>query len=244
MEIKKLGSVLKSPIVFQLINGLVYSLLLYAVVLWGGFFPYLAFLVMAFYIYFRYVRDEAFSSAFTFWAFVIISLIATQSLPSLFTIFLSLVGGVLVGILCVAQSFQSSQPKILLGIFYHSIIFSGTALFASLSPENIKWWHWIVLFILYLGVARDYFKTEMIGIDKRKNFYAFVFSFILLQVFWFSWMLPMGFLNVGCVVLVCSILLADLFIKSFLGIINKRILLRELGIFVAFVLLIFIVGLW
>ncbi len=241
MEIKKLKSFLKSQTASLLVNVAVFTALINLATIGSLFFTFL-WIVDVLYLRAKFYKNEAIRPSVLFLTFCALSFFGLWSVVGTVSIVVSLAIAVFLFFFLGAQTFYFSHSKTALAAFYYATMFGSASAFASLAPSDIWLLPLILMGGIFYGINRDFLKIETGGIDFRKKIYAMVFAFIAAQLAWIASLLPIGFLNVGSLVLVFSIVSGDVAVGHFTGYLNKKTVIRHAVFFTAFALIIFFVG--
>ena len=94
------------------------------------------------------------------------------------------------------------------------------------------------LFKEFLNVS-----SEGYGAQKN-NLFAWSVSFLVLQIVWALSFLPINFLNAGALILLIVLIFQDFVLGHISGSIDKRLILRNITIFIALALAIFGASSW
>lgn len=243
MEIKKLKSLLKSQITSLSVNAFGWSVLLYLTYAMSSAWWGIVWALYAIYLYNRFLKHEASRPALLFFSFALVSLLGIiSSGDNSAALLVSVVSGALIWIALASGALFLSNPKAGFAIFYHATVFGSVAYFASFSPSNVWWGLFVFLYLLIYTITRDYIKIETGGYDRRKKIFTLVLSLAIIQCAWMASLLPLGFLNVGSLSLIVSIVATDLFFNRLAGTLTKKAVARGAAFFGGFVALVFLVG--
>lgn len=241
MEIKKLKYLLRNQTVSLLVNVAAFTALLSLAALRSWFFG-LLWIIDILYLKAKFFKNEAIKPTFLFWTFCILSFFLLWTLTGNAALVSGLLISILLFIFIGAQVFYFSSHKTALAIFFHMTVFGVVSVFAAYSPSDLWWGALIALGAVLFGITLDFLKIETNGVDIRKKTYALVFAFIAAQCAWVASLLPLGFLNVGTLVLVFSIVAGEVAVGHFTGRLNRKMILRHALFFAGFATLIFLVG--
>ncbi len=256
--LKKLKSVLKralksrGSLLVLALKSVAFALLLYLAI--DSWFFLLIFALTAFYLYFR----PLFNSRQLLWSFLILFLISVLVLKNEFLtqnpwflvliIILSILFGLILGIKNLVFIKREPLYYILNGLlflitfilffisekselFFFKYLFTGLAAFL-LSREFL---------IFNLGESLESFKLMT---PSRRNLTALAFGFLMLQATWTIAVLPLGFLNSASLALLIALILEDFFIEHWSGAMNRKIILRNITLFLVLGLVILGASRW
>ena len=242
MEIKRLKYLLRSQTASLLANVAVFTALLSLASLRSWFFA-LLWIIDALYLKARFFKNEAIKPTFLFWTFCALSFFSLWVLSGSAGVIVGILVAVLLFAFLGAQVFYFSNPKTVLSIFSHMTVFGVVSVFAAYSPSDLWWGTLVALGLILFGITLDFLKIETNGVDIRKKTYSLVFAFIAAQCAWVASLLPLGFLNVGTLVLVLSIVSGEIAVGHFTGHLSRKTVIRHALFFSGFVALIFLIGL-
>lgn len=77
-----------------------------------------------------------------------------------------------------------------------------------------------------------------------RNLGALAFGFLMLQALWVVAILPLGFLNAASLALLIALILEDFFIEHWSGEMNRKIILRNITLFLVLGLVILGASRW
>ena len=80
--------------------------------------------------------------------------------------------------------------------------------------------------------------------DKKAALFSLCLAFLASQLLWADSLLPIGFLNSSAIMIVIVLIFKDLTANYFIGLLNKRLVLKNITIFVIFTLIIFMASKW
>lgn len=80
--------------------------------------------------------------------------------------------------------------------------------------------------------------------SKKATLLSFSFAFLVSQFFWVNSLLPIGFLNSSAVLMVIVLIFKDLTSNYLNGLLDKRVVLKNITIFIIFTLIIFAASKW
>jgi hypothetical protein len=241
MEIKKLRYFLKSQTASLLANVAIFTALINLATMRSLFFTFV-WIIDVLYLRAKFYKNEAIRPSVLFLTFCGLSFFGLWSVSGTITIVVSLAMAAFLFFFLGAQTFYFAHSKTALAAFYYVTMFGSAAAFAALAPSDIWWLPLVLMGGVFYGMSRDFLKIETGGIDLRKKVYAMVFAFISAQLAWVGSLLPIGFLNVGSLVLVFSIVSGDVAIGHFTGHLDKKTVIKHAAFFTAFVVLIILVG--
>lgn len=241
MEIKKLKSLLKSQIGLLLANVVIFTALINLAAMRSLFFEFL-WIVDVLYLRARFYKNKTIRPSVLFLTFCALSFLGLWSVTGMALIAVSLAVMVFLFFFLGAQTFYFTHSKVALAAFYHATVFGAVSIFAALAPSDMWWLPLLLLGGMLYGINCDFLKIETGSIDLRKKVYSLVFAFIATQLAWAASLLPIGFLNVGSLVLVFSIVSGDIAVGHFSGHLNKKSIMRHAAFFLAFMVIIFLVG--
>ncbi|MBI2011122.1 MAG: hypothetical protein HYS89_02770 [Candidatus Colwellbacteria bacterium] len=116
-------------------------------------------------------------------------------------------------------------------LFFVKYLLTGLAAFL-LSRE---------FFSFNLGESLESFKSMT---SSGRNLGALAFGFLMLQALWAIAILPLGFLNAASLTLLVSLILEDFFIEHWSGAMNRKIILRNITLFLVLGLVILGASRW
>ncbi len=214
----------------------------------------LVFLLAAFYFYFR----PLFNSNQLVFSFLILLSICIWVLQNEYLTespwftFLAVILGILFGLIIGIKNliFLKREPVYyLLNGFLFLLVF--TMFFASEKTE--------LFFVKYLltGLAIFFLSREFLSfnssesvesfglrVSSRRNLTVLVFSFLMLQALWVAAVLPLGFLNAASFSLLIILILENFLVEHWSGTMNRRIILRNITLFLVLGLIIFGASQW
>ena len=241
MEIKKLKCFLKNQTASLLANVLIFAVLINLATMRSLFFTFV-WIIDVLYLRAKFYKNETIRPSVLFLTFCALSFFGLWSVSGTVSVAITLVMATFLFFFLGAQTFYFSRFKTALAAFYYATIFGSAAAFAVLAPSDV----WLLPLVLmggvFYGINRDFLKIETGGIDLRKKIYAMVFAFLAAQLAWVGSLLPIGFLNVGSLVLLFSIVSGDIAVGHFMGYLNKKTIIKHAAFFVAFAVIIFLVG--
>lgn len=207
------------------------------------------FLAVAFYFYFRPAINAG-RFLFSFLAVLAVSLLVVKSLTiGLWLLAICLFFGFLLFLLLGIKnlSFVHRQP---LYYFYGALMFL-TIFIVFFNSDKSRFFAvkylavGLAIFLIFrefLGVIEE---TEGIaGFPLKKNLYSLVFTFLILEFIWVAALLPLGFLNAASLAILLVLVLEDLIIHHFGGTLDRRLILRNITVFLILTLAIFGASIW
>lgn len=100
------------------------------------------------------------------------------------------------------------------------------------------------LFAVLLLLSRESLLFSGIQFSRRALLYAAGLSFIILQIVFLVFFLPLGFINASALLLLLTALLKNSILTAFEGLVDNRFIVKEVSIGVLITLLIFILSTW
>lgn len=104
---------------------------------------------------------------------------------------------------------------------------------------------YLSVFFIFLFLFKEYLSVldESSGAQKN-NLFAWSVSFLVLQIVWALNFLPINFLNAGALTLLIVLIFQDFVSSYLLGSIDRRLILRNITVFIALALAIFGASSW
>lgn len=99
-----------------------------------------------------------------------------------------------------------------------------------------------LIFREFLGVIEE--TAGIAGFSLRKNLYSMVFSFLILEFLWVAALLPLGLLNAASLAILFVLVLEDLIIHHFSGTLDRRLILRNITVFLILTVAVFGASVW
>lgn len=99
-----------------------------------------------------------------------------------------------------------------------------------------------LIFREFLGVIEE--TAGIAGFSLRKNLYSMVFSFLVLEFLWVAALLPLGLLNAASFAILFVLVLEDLIIHHFSGTLDRRLILRNITVFLILTVAVFGASVW
>lgn len=199
-----------------------------------GFFPILLFILAAAYFYFRSAIHSG-QLIFSFLTLIFLSLIFIFYWPLnswlLETVVILGLSAAFFLILGIKNLFFIKRPAfyfLLNNLFFFLIFLSFFR--ADFRFLTIKY---ILVFILSYFLTGEFFKFFITGHSRRRFLFSAVFSFIVVQALWSVSLLPIGFLNSAALLLPFVFILGDLSVHHLEGLLNRRVVLRNITILIA-----------
>lgn len=212
------------------------------------------FAITAFYFFWRGVASDIslWHSFFVFLAVVLISrwLIVQNGF---FTIIIILAGLLFFVILGIKNLLFLKRS-----LFYHFLnnflFLLSFFIFFLLANPDFFWLKYLAVILAVYFLFKEYFlllpefseeKALIMPISSRKAaLFSLCLAFLTAQILWANSLLPIGFLNSSASMMVAILIFKDLSANYFIGLLDKRLVLKNITIFIIFTLIIFMASKW
>jgi hypothetical protein len=222
-------------------NVSVFLLLLYLASLGSWFFG-LLWVFDIFYLKNRFLKSKEIKPLFLYWVFCALSFFLLWSLNGVAAFIVGALIAVLLFAFLGSQIFYFSNPREVLLLFSYLVIFASASVFSSYFASSFWFGSLVALTLVLFGIMLDFFKMETGRLDIRKKTYSLVFAFIASQCAWAAFLLPIGFLNVGTLIMAFSIIFGEIATSHFKGRLNKKKAIKHSLAFLGFGALIFLLS--
>ena len=143
-------------------------------------------------------------------------------------------------------------------LFYHFLnnflFLSAFLIFFFLANPDFFWLKYLAIIAAMYCLFKEFLlllpkfseeKSLIMPISKKKAaLFALCLAFLASQLLWANSLLPIGFLNSSAIMMVIVLIFKDLTANYFIGLLNKRLVLKNITIFVIFTLIIFMASKW
>lgn len=105
--------------------------------------------------------------------------------------------------------------------------------------------NYLLVFFTFLFLFKEYLNVldEKLS-GQKNNLFAWSISFLVLQIVWALSFLPINFLNAGALILLIVLIFQDFTLSHISGSIDRKMILRNITIFIALALAIFGASSW
>lgn len=243
--VKKLGLVLKRPLLLLSLEALVGVALVQWTNISRSWFVAFLFISYALWLYTARAVEGAVPLGVLYVVFIGITICVAFVLPaglSNAVIFLFL-GFLLWVVVAVRRLLFATHARQMLGIFFYFVVFLVSAYASAASPSGAWWATFLFLFLFFFLTVREYVRMVLADHSSRITLFSLVIGLLCAQLLWVLSLLSVGFLNVASLVLVFLIVALDLSGHFFAGTLSRRTLLNSVGFLSFFVLLIVVLPL-
>ncbi len=209
-----------------------------------NFFPFLFFVLVSFYFYWRpvFLGKQFFAS---FLILLIISFLALNFLNfdafGIISIFgLAILFYCLLGVKNLIFS-NRSAVYYLLNSFLLFLVF---LFFFSADKSQFFLAKYLLTGLGILLLSREFLFFSIQDFPKKRILITVGFSFLILQIVWAIALLPLGFLNAAALTLFAFVILMDFIINHFNGLLTRRIILRNVTSWIILSIIIFALSDW
>lgn len=117
--------------------------------------------------------------------------------------------------------------------------------FKSERISIIFFMNYLLVFFAFLLLFKEYLNVldEKLS-GQKNNLFVWSISFLLLQIVWALNFLPINFLNAGALILLIVLIFQDFVLSHLSGSIDRKLILRNITIFIALALAIFGASSW
>lgn len=243
--VKKLGLVLKRPLLLLSLEALVGVALVQWTNISRSWFVAFLFVCYAWWLYTARAVEGAVPLGVLYAVFIGITICVAFVLPAGFSnavIFLFF-GFLLWVVVAVRRLLFATHARQMLGIFFYFVVFLVSAYASATSPSGAWWATFPFLFLFFFLTVREYVRMVLADHSSRITLFSLVIGLLCAQLLWVLSLLSVGFLNVASLVLVFLIVALDLSGYFFAGTLSRRTLFNSVGFLSFFVLLIVVLPL-
>lgn len=213
---------------------------------WSLIFALVVFLI----IYFLQTSERSMLRA-SFWFLPIIFLFVlyfiqntvNESFPYVSVLILSLfLHAILLFILFCIDAFLFKDRFFVYGLFQTVLFFLFFLVCVQLTINSSFWLFFMIFCVVIL--IRESFLFFGVPFKQRIFVQSLVVGFLVTEIAVVSRFLPLGALNNAAFLTLISLILRDVLVFNFQGILDKKFVFREISIFALFTLVIFIFSKW
>ncbi|GEM_PF-3949294 len=231
MERKKLKLLPKAGVVSLLLSGLLYIIGLFLLFTQGSWWTWLVYIGISIYLYRKFFYKTKGFIWFgvgiilaSLWAVTIVSS------PAL-SLLISIVFGVLLMLLLGLEISLFHKEEFIVSILFYSLVYILLALF-SFSVTILGPWGQIgMIIILFLSIGVMLRDVSYLVLDTSSDIviltYAFIASFLTMQMVWMSSLFSFGFLYGASLSTVFLILFSDTFLRYKTAQLTKNAILQN-----------------
>lgn len=255
--LKKLKSVLKEPASLSTFKAVIFSILLILAV--NHWLFAVIFVLAALFFYFSGQSGNFFYSFLILLAssLIIVKWLSQWSVVSIqwSAVFGAVVFGVLFFILSAIKNLFFINKENYYHFLNNFLFFLVFLIFFQIDKARFFWLQYLVLFLAVFAlfkeplIQRDYFlggqAKANFPINLQKiNLLASGLAFIIIQYAWAVSLLPIGFLNATALMTVGALILKDLLSNYLNGLLSRRIVLKNITLFIISSLIVFVASIW
>lgn len=210
-----------------------------------GFLPILFFLFFSLYMFRGHPYSLMSQNFYSFLALIVVSLGVTnilnrQAFVFLAILFFSVLFYLILGIkeLIFVHRQQWYAVKNIL-LFYSLFLF-----FFLWDKSSYFFIKYLSFFVLTFFLLREWLFWSEQNFPKRQLLASFVLAFVVVEILWSTAILPIGFISSANIMILITYLLVDSNLRHFQGTLNKKVILRNLGIFALAIIFVLITSKW
>ena len=233
--LKKLKSALKEPALLSALKAVVFAVLLF---LAAGHWLFAVILVLT--ALFFYFSGQSGNFFYSFLILLASSLIISQwPLAGLS----AAIFGVLFFILLAIKNLFFINRENYYHFLNNFLFFAVFLIFFQIDKTRFFWPQYLILFLAVFAlfkeslVQRNYFPSKI-------DLLAACLAFIIIQYAWAMSLLPIGFLNSLALMTIVALILKDLLANYLNGLLSRRIVLKNITLFVISSLIVFMASVW
>lgn len=252
--LKKLKSALKEPASLSALKAVIFSVLLMLAV--NHWLSAVIFILASLFFYFSGQSGNFFYSFLTILASSLIIIHKWSAVSGQWSVvFGATVFGVLFFILLAIKNLFFINRENYYHFLNNFLFFIVFLIFFQIGKEQFFWlWH-LILFLAVFAlfkeplIQRDYFSggqaKSNFPINLQKiNLLASGLAILIIQYGWAVSLLPIGFLNSAALMTASALILKDLLANYLNGLLSRRIVLKNITLFVISSLIIFMASTW
>lgn len=239
--LKKLKSALKEPASLSTLKAAIFAVLLFLAASHWLFAVILVLAALFFYFsgqsgsfFYSFLILLASSLIISYWLLVISYWLAIMS---------AAVFGVLFFILLAIKNLFFINRENYYHFLNNFLFFAVFLIFFQIDKARFFWLWYLVLFLAVFAlfkellIQRNYFPSKI-------NLLAVCLAFIIIQYAWALSLLPIGFLNSLALMTIGALILKDLLANYLNGLLSRRIVLKNITLFMISSLIVFVASIW